>query len=213
MKLLSGVLPMRVATLLCILSGQRSPTLSVSSTTFINHADIKITFPLESVLKQSRPDYHQEPLEFLVYDKDPRICPVFNIKMYIEKTKAIRGEEKGFFLSYVPPHKAVSSKTTARWVSSFFVGWIQIMEHTQQGQHPRQRLQSWACLWRIFVELMDGPRHRYSDDTTKNPSPLTRTLVHNCWMPTKPVHSFYMLCSTYFWKSYYTAIFGVCGDN
>ena len=112
-------LSMRVATILCILSGQRSQTLSVLSTTFINHPDNKIIFPITSLLKQSRPDYHQEPLEFLVYDKDPRICPVSNIKLYIENTKDIRGEERGLFISYVPPHKAVSSKTIARWVSSF----------------------------------------------------------------------------------------------
>lgn len=112
-------LSLRVATLLCILSGQRSQTIASLTTSFICPTEDKIVFPIASLLKQTRPGFHQEPLEFIKYDKDNRICPVFNIKLYLEKVNSLRKEEKGFFISFAPPHKNVSSKTIARWVLSF----------------------------------------------------------------------------------------------
>lgn len=112
-------LSIRIATLLCILSGQRSQTISRLTITFIRPSDTKIIFPIASLLKNSRPGFHQEPLEFSRHESNPNICPVFNIDSYIDRTKNLRGEEKGIFLSFVPPHKLVTSKTIARWVLSF----------------------------------------------------------------------------------------------
>ena len=112
-------LSIRIATLICILSGQRSQTISYLTTTFVWPTDEKIIFPIDSLLKTSRPGFHQEPLEFSKYEANPNICPIYNINSYIDRTKELRGEEKGLFICFVPPHKLVTPKTIARWVLSF----------------------------------------------------------------------------------------------
>lgn len=112
-------LSFRVATLMCILSGQRSQTLAFLSLDVYHATEKKNIFPITNLLKQSRPGFHQEPLKFSKVEEDTKLCPLSNINLYIEMTKSIRGTEKNFFISYVSPHKAVSSKTIARWVLSF----------------------------------------------------------------------------------------------
>ena len=89
-------LSIRVATLMCILAGQRSQTISNLRTNYICPSEQKIIFPIPTLLKQTRPGFHQAPLEFSSHE-DLRICPVHNIKTYIEKTKSLRGIEEGFF--------------------------------------------------------------------------------------------------------------------
>ena len=69
-------------------------------------------------MKQSRPSFHQLPLEFCMYPADPELCPVNYITTYLSKTKLVRyNGDKNFFISYTSPHKSVSSTTIARWVT------------------------------------------------------------------------------------------------
>jgi len=96
---------------MCILSGQRSQTLSYLSISNSQISKEKITFPIGGPLKQTRPGFHQKPLEFSKSTGDVRLCPYHNINCYIEKTKSLRGSEDNFFISYVSPHKAMSSKS------------------------------------------------------------------------------------------------------
>ena len=112
-------LSFRVSTLLCILSGQRSQTLGVLDKDYMHLVDDKCIFFIRTVLKQSRPGFHQEPLDFKIYPQNESLCPVANIRAYLEATKNLRGDQTGFFISYVPPHKTVTSSTIARWVASF----------------------------------------------------------------------------------------------
>ena len=105
------------ATLLCLLSGQRSQTLGAFQIDFMYLDQGKCVFYIPTSLKQSRPTFHQEPIEYVRYPFDQKLCPIMFIDNYIKTTSTIRDkEEKKFFLSYVSPHKGVSSTTLARWV-------------------------------------------------------------------------------------------------
>lgn len=112
-------LTFRVATLLCILSGQRSQTLGVMNINFMHKEDTRYIFFISELIKQSRPTFHQAPLEFVSYRDNVCICPVAHIQHYLEETKAIRGSQTEFFISYAPPYKAVKSSTIAKWVVMF----------------------------------------------------------------------------------------------
>ena len=90
-------LSFRLATILCILSGQRSQTIGYLSLQSMYYSGQKIVFPISDLLKQTRPGFHQQPLEFSACEKNINLCPVHNIKVYIEKTKLVRGDQTFFY--------------------------------------------------------------------------------------------------------------------
>ena len=72
-------------------------------------------FIIPSVLKQTRPGYHIDPLEFYQYE-DPKICVVRHPDQYISRTEHMRTDEsKKLLLSHVKQYKQVSKDTVARW--------------------------------------------------------------------------------------------------
>ena len=75
-------------------------------------------FCASKLLKTLSPKSHQQPIEFKAYPHEVSLCAVALIKLYLDKTAALRRDVNSiFFISYAPPHKPVSSKTLASWVS------------------------------------------------------------------------------------------------
>uniref|UniRef100_A0A1X7VC53 Uncharacterized protein n=1 Tax=Amphimedon queenslandica TaxID=400682 RepID=A0A1X7VC53_AMPQE len=72
---------------------------------------------LNSVLaKQSR---YGKPIEFFYFTAFPAnttLCPVNNLDTYLDKTKQMMGNENRLFISFIKPHKAVTSSSIARWL-------------------------------------------------------------------------------------------------
>lgn len=53
--------------------------------------------------------------------EEPLLCPVSTLKHYLSSTKSLRDtppKEKKLFLSYVKPHKPVTTSTIGRWIVS-----------------------------------------------------------------------------------------------
>ena len=109
----------RVAFLLCLLSGQRCQTISKLSIENMFIEDLKITFVVTEILKHTRPGKHQQPLIFLSYPNDKNLCIVSLLLEYIKRTSALRGENKQLLISFIRPHKPISTETTSHWVKSF----------------------------------------------------------------------------------------------
>lgn len=105
----------KTATMLCILSGQRAQTICAFNIDHLIMEADRCVFLINTVLKQTRPGFHQQPIEFLSFP-DKGICPVELIKRYLEATQGIRKEEKQFFISFAEPFRAVKSATLARWI-------------------------------------------------------------------------------------------------
>ena len=72
-------------------------------------------FYIASLVKTTRSSFHQHPLEFRRYANES-LCVITYIKWYLLETKALRHSDGGFFISFKPPHKAVTSTTIPRWV-------------------------------------------------------------------------------------------------
>ena len=74
-------------------------------------------------LKNTEPGKHQEPLEFLLYPHNEKLCVVNCILEYKRRTELIRENLEGtpteVVLSYAYPHKHVKSATIARYVKLF----------------------------------------------------------------------------------------------
>ena len=72
-------------------------------------------FNIASLLKITRPGFYQQPLEFRRYT-DQSLYVITYIKWYLLETKKLRHSDGGYFISFKPPHKIVTSTTVARWM-------------------------------------------------------------------------------------------------
>ena len=89
--------------------------MSLLNTNYMHIDENHCIFYIASRLKTTRSGFHQYPLEFRRYT-DESLCVIIYIKWYLLETKELRHSDGGFFISFKPPHKAVTSTTIARWV-------------------------------------------------------------------------------------------------
>ena len=105
-----------LAAMMCLLSRQRSQTFLSAVCVYLNNSGCG--FYISKLLKISPPKSHQQPIEFKAHPHDVSLYVVALIKLYLDKTAALRYHVNfAIFISYAPPHKPVSSRTLARWVS------------------------------------------------------------------------------------------------
>ena len=69
-------------------------------------------------LKQTRPGYHLQELEFPAYSPDKNLCPVFTVREYLSRTKPLRGKVTNSFISFVRTYRPVGKSTVSRWVKT-----------------------------------------------------------------------------------------------
>ena len=73
-------------------------------------------------LKTSRPGKSTRKLEFLSLLEDNSSCPVATLTECMSRTEGLRksasSEETRLFISFIKPHKAMSTATVARWRKS-----------------------------------------------------------------------------------------------
>ena len=76
----------RLATLLCITTGQRDQLLFYMKKDLMKFEADRVTIFVPELFKQSRPGHHLEPMVILRYP-DQEICVLSHLEQYIEKTK------------------------------------------------------------------------------------------------------------------------------
>lgn len=101
--------------LLALLTGQRHQTLHCLRLDGLTLETKKCVFCITEVLKHTRPGYHQKPIELLAFEPDHRLCVIWHLKEYLDRTKELRYGEQRLLLSFQRPHKAASKETIARW--------------------------------------------------------------------------------------------------
>ena len=107
-----------LGTMMCLLSGQRSQTSISLSTDCMYLNNSGCVFYISKLIKTSLPKSHQQSTEFKAYPHDVSLCVVALFKLYLDKTAVLMYDVNSmFFISYPSPHKPVSSKTLATWVS------------------------------------------------------------------------------------------------
>ena len=66
------------------------------------------------LLKQSKPGTHVQPLVVEAFG-NKRLCLVEHLKVYIDKTKNLRNQNR-LFITYMKPHRHVARDTISRWI-------------------------------------------------------------------------------------------------
>ena len=117
------VLTKKLATLLCLLRGQRPQSIQKAHFDYASFQNGRCEFYIPKVLKTSRLGRHQEPLKFTKFPENPKICIIACIEEYKTRTLPLRnhltGNDKQFIISYAPPHNPISSATIARYIKTF----------------------------------------------------------------------------------------------
>ena len=62
-----------------------------------------------SLAKQSRQGKPIEEFFFPSFPSNTTLCPVNTLTVYLDKTESLRGEVTKLFVSFIKPHKAVTS--------------------------------------------------------------------------------------------------------
>ena len=115
----------KLATLICLLSGQRGQTMPLLKLDCMSKSNDVYTFFIPEPLKQTRPGYHQEPLRFPNFPQEEKLCVVSCLDEYLRRTEHIRenleGSPKELFLSYAYPHKPIGKATIVRYIKLFML--------------------------------------------------------------------------------------------
>ena len=64
----------KILATMCLLSGQRSQTLSFLQTNSMYIDDSRVIFYIAKLTKTSRPNFHQKPVEYLAYSSEKAMC-------------------------------------------------------------------------------------------------------------------------------------------
>lgn len=73
------------------------------------------SFDVVEHIKSSTPRSPLTKIDIAAYEPDNRICPLICLQAYIKQTKVLRNTESKLFISYVRPHKPVTTDTISRW--------------------------------------------------------------------------------------------------
>ena len=96
---------LKTASLIMLLSGHRVNTENLKITN-IYTSETECTFVFRSVLKHSRPSYHQQPLILRSFPSNPSLCLVINITQYL-KFRLEKSAYEGFFITTVSTIQAM----------------------------------------------------------------------------------------------------------
>ena len=105
--------------LMALTAVKRCSDLHILDTRYMAIGEDKVIFKLNEKPKGFRKKGETpKPIEYKASGSD--LCPVSIIKIYFERTKVWRqnNDETKFFLSYVNPHKGVTSSTIGRWLKT-----------------------------------------------------------------------------------------------
>ena len=117
-------LTLKVVSLVALHVAARAQTLTCLDLNKMTKSKSKFVFRVgASDLKQSRPGYTPPQVELKAYPVDRRLCVYKALEVYIEQTKHLRNTESRLFLSYMKPHKRVSSSTIGTWIKGVLHPW------------------------------------------------------------------------------------------
>ncbi len=97
--------------LFCLLSGQRNQTLSAIDVRFISLTEDRVICYISQILKTTRPNFHQSPIDFRSYLLCDSIGPVKNMQAYLSRSIRLRGPFVKLFISQKEPHRPVTVST------------------------------------------------------------------------------------------------------
>lgn len=107
-------LTLKVTTLISILTCQRVSSVTQLSVSHTYLEEGQVTFVPVSLAKHDRPGKKIRKISVKAYPKDPSVCIVEALKVYIDKRPVTAGDQ--LLLTHRKPVKEASKDTIARWL-------------------------------------------------------------------------------------------------
>ena len=111
-------LTLKTVMLLALTRPSRSADLSQLDLKGRQYRPDGLTFLPTSLAKQSRQGKTIKEFFFPSFPGNKNICPVKAVQAYESRTSTLRESATRLFLSFIRPHKPVTSSTIARWLKS-----------------------------------------------------------------------------------------------
>ena len=111
-------LTLKLTMLMALSNAARVQTLQLLSVEKLEKNRSAFKFMLQSSLKQNRPAYNINSVQFKAYPPDRRLCVYTVIKEYLRRTEPVRQGCDSLLLSYVKPYGPVTRATIARWIKT-----------------------------------------------------------------------------------------------
>jgi integrase len=111
------MLTLKLAMLLLLVTGQRCQTIVNLDLQCLSEGT-ELIFTFNTTLKHSRPGKPGQTVVLTRYPHNVDLCVVTLLNEYIERTSSLRGEETKLLLSYVKPHRAITTDTFSRWIKT-----------------------------------------------------------------------------------------------
>ena len=149
-ELLLEQLTKKLCTLLALLSGTRAQAIGNLDLKFyhLDPSQKQLMFYIPKVLKNTKPNHHQPPLEFWAFSDNDKWCPIKCFVEYLERTCHIRENscpgEHQLIISYSEPYQPVSVATITRYVR-LFLGQAGIDRVAFTAKSTRKSSTSKAC--------------------------------------------------------------------
>ena len=105
----------RLAILSWLTTDQRDHTIKCLNLDYAKVSSYKVVLFVPETSKTTRPGHHLPPLELKTF-KYSEVCVVAHLKQCIKMTASLRNTDRNqLLLSFVQPHKSISTKTLSRW--------------------------------------------------------------------------------------------------
>ena len=82
------------------------------------------TFQFSRVTRTARRGKPRTPIKYCVFQDNKNLCVCHHIDLYLDRSKDWRNNEQQLLLSFVNPHKAVSTSTLSRWI-------VEVLKYSQ----------------------------------------------------------------------------------
>ena len=116
-------LSLKLAVLMALVDASRTSELAALDIRYRRFKPEGVYFTLASLTKKRTPGKTPREVFFGAYPPNSQLCVVQCLKHYEQRTKEFRGSGEGqstkLFLSYIKPHKPVTSQRIAHWIKMF----------------------------------------------------------------------------------------------
>ena len=101
----------KLVMLLALSTAQRAQTIHKLLISEMMFGENLVVIPMTSILKHTTERSYKFTIELRAYDEDPDLCVIRVLKVYLDRTKELRGGIDPLFISFHKPYKAVSRET------------------------------------------------------------------------------------------------------
>lgn len=141
----------KLCALLMVVSAQRVQTIHLIRLSCLHFKESGCTVHIVDKLKQTRPGFHQAPLELPSFAEE-NLCVVKCLQEYIKRTKPLRGDNDKLLLCYMSPHAPASKDTVARWLKAVLVdcGLEEFVPHSFRSASSSAMLKSGLSITEVM---------------------------------------------------------------